>query len=215
MNKRLVIGILVAVILAGAAVALAAIPFWTLRVRSTATHGFTIDQSMHRVRKILVRTNAVKKIVAMAEAKLIDQKWLNMHFQLDRPILEGGLDLHGTGRLVVLLKDDYLGTHEITLDQTVNIKRNSLSVVSNLQRPVGPIRRYYSTLHLVPDERGNAQFETTLELEIETKASWLIAGIVKSRIRESAAESLRNQEKAIREVVASHADDPIILPQFR
>lgn len=203
MNRTLLIGLLVVGFLVAAGSIIAFVPLRTIDVTSTASHDFTINKPMVDVRKILVRSNAVKRIVAMADAKLVDQRWLGMHFQLQHPILDPDFDLKGNGQLVVETNNRYLGKYQITLDQNINITRYNLSVVSNLDQPVGPIRKYYSTLTLVPDEQGKARFESTLELEIKTTASWLISPFVKAGIRAAARDSLRNQEKALREVVAS------------
>ncbi len=209
-------GILVAVgIIAIVGVVAAILPMNSLQGSSTGEHKFVIDTPMQRVRKILVRTNAVKKIVAMADAKLLDQEWLQMRFEIDRPILKRDWHLEGEGKLVVQTDDSYLGRHEITLQQSVDITPDRVyvtNVLLNPSAPDSPIQEYSSTLELAPDEYGNAQLTTSLKLEIKTKASWLTRSIVESSIRNAAQKSLEKQEQAIREIVEQHSDDLIILP---
>ncbi len=193
-------------------IGLTLVPTTTLEVPSSATHSFTIDESMPRVRKILVRTNAVKKIVAMADAELLDQKWLQMQFEIERPLLDRDWQVNGEGELIVETNDGYIGRHEITLKQTIDIKPDRLYVTNVLAKPVGPILEYSATLTLTTDENGKAHFENTVQLKIRTTASWIASGLVENSIRSSALKSLKQQEKAILELVERHADELFILP---
>lgn len=206
---KTVIGIVVAV---GIIAAIAVVPKRSLEVPSSATHTFTIDQSMERVRKILVRTNAVKKIVAMADAKLMDQKWLNMQLDVEGSILKRDWQVGGDGELTVEMNDSYLGTHELVLAQQVDIRPQRLESKNNLKEPTGPIQQYQSTVTLSPDELGNASIECTLDLQVNTNANWLIASRVEREIKASAEKSLRRQEQAIRDVVAEQDGKLLILP---
>ena len=185
-------------------------------VRSTAKHEFVIDESMPRVRKILVRTNAAKKIVAMADAELLDQDWLNLKFEMERPLLARDRDwnLNGNGEMVVQFHDGYLGSHQLALLQSIEIVPEQLEVSNGLREPSGPIEEYRSQIKLVPDGKGRAKFQTSLALRIKTTANWLTQRTVERNINQSAAQSLRNQEQAIREVVQEHANELLILPEF-
>jgi hypothetical protein len=197
-------------------VVLASLSATPVNVESTGNHSFTIDEPMERVRKILVRTNAVKKIVAMAQARLVDQQWLNAQIQLgDRPIMRDEWQVKSEGELVVETTHYWLGKHEITLEQRVQITPQRLQVSSQLNEPKGPIRKYQSTLLLTPDGNGDAHFDTSLQLRIETSSNWLTSAIVKSEIRQAAKKSLQNQEQAIREIVNEYSDDLFILPKSR
>ncbi len=202
----------VALVVAGV-IALAVMPTKTLEVPSEGKYQFVIDQPMQRVRKILVRTNAIKKIVAMANAELLDQKWLDMQFEIEGPLLKADWKLDGHGELIVKTNNAYIGQHEITLNQKVDITPDRLHATNELARPNGPIREYTSILTLTPDPAGNAEINSSLHLKIRTSASWLTSSRVESEIRKAALESLKNQEQALRAVVAEHADELIILPQ--
>jgi hypothetical protein len=213
MNKtvRLALGVgCIALIIIAA---LALLPTTTVQVTSSADHTFELDAAMPRVRKILVRTNAVKKIVAMANAEFLDQKWLQLQFEIDRPILKRDWHLDGNGELNVRTNDRYIGSHDITLKQAIDITPERLFVTNQLAEPSGPIRQYASTLTLTPGENGKALIASHLDLTINTTASWLTQTIVQRKIRESAGIALRRQEQAIRDIVQQHAEDLIILPE--
>lgn len=119
-------------------------PTTTVEVSSNADHQFTVDEPMRRVRKILVRTNAVKKIIAMADAELLDQEWLKMNFEIDKPLLKRDWNIDGDGELSVRFDDAYLGSHDITLLQSVDISPVRLHVTNDLDQATEPVQNYSS-----------------------------------------------------------------------
>lgn len=209
--KRVIIVIAATIVVAGLA-AFLLLPQQEITVPSTAEHAFIIDVPMERVRKILVRTNAAKKIVAMSGAELKGQKWLDMDFEMPGKILDRNWHVDGEGKLEVLIKDDYIGDHRITLNQTVDITRQRLQVTNVLDRPADAVRNYDSSLTLTPSDSGNAAFQCQLTLEIRTTANGLLKAVVEDKIRSSALKSLQQQEQAIREIVESQAGKLLILP---
>ena len=182
-----------------------------LTVESTAQHEFTIDERMPRVRKILVRTNAVKKIVAMADAELLDQKWLDLQFDMGK-ILDRDWHVEGDGQLEVVVNNSYLGKVNLTLDQDVDIRREQLKVVSKLGETSGAITKYNSSVELTPDENNKASFRTELSLVVSTKANFFTRSIVKKNIEAAAADALKRQEQAFREVVNDKENELLIMP---
>ena len=183
-----------------------------LTVESSAQHEFTIDERMPRVRKILVRTNAVKKIVAMADAKLMDQKWLDMQFDSGGKLLDRNWHVEGNGELEVVVNNGYLGDVNLTLDQDVDIRREQLKSVSKLAKTSGAITKYNSGIELTPDSDGNAKFQTSLSLEVSTKANFFTRGIVEKNIRAAADNALKAQEQAFRQIVDEKEGEFLILP---
>jgi hypothetical protein len=195
-------------------------PLFEVRTQSSATRSFTIDQSMARVRKIFTRTNAAKKIIAGANAKLLDQEWLNMDFEIQQPIFSQDWSLNGDGQLTVETNDSYLGQHKMVLDQTLSISPERLHVTNQLASngPAGqvnasnPVVAYDSMMGLTPDEQGQAKFETSLDLEIVTTAGLFTKSIVADEIRQAAGRSLKKQEAAIRDAVSEHDGQLIVIP---
>ena len=179
---------------------------------SSAEHSFTVDVPMARVRKILVRTNAIKKIVAMSNAELVDQKWEDLDLDVDKPLRKRDWDVDGKGKITVKINDSYLGQHELTLNQTVSVEPELLSSSNSLSEPSGPIKAYETSLVLKPDENGNASFSTKLSLNVSTTANILTSGIVRRSIKSSAEDSLQKQEKVIREIIEGYSDKLLILP---
>lgn len=206
--------LLVGLAILAATVFILAISTHTVEVTSEAQHRFELDVRMPRVRKIMVRTNAVKKIVAMADATLLDQKWQNMAFGSDGPLLKGDWHVDGEGQLSIRIDDAYLGKQSIQLGQTVDVRPNRLYSTNKLVEPSKSIREYDSTLELTSDKNGNSVFETTLRITVRTTASWVTRYYVKREIKAAAPRSLAQQETAIREQVAEQSDKLLILPDF-
>lgn len=211
MKRSLIIAMIVATVIVAAG-ALLLTRTVKLDVPAEADYEFTVDVPMPRLRKILVRTNAVKKIIAMADAELLDQEWLDLNFQADRPLLNRDWKLDGSGQLKVNVNDPYIGNHLITLNQSVEINPDRLKVENDLDKPVGSIREYSSTLTLIPDASGNAKIVSSVNLRINTSANWFLQSAVENSIRDAALKSLKKQEQAIRELVEDHADELFILP---
>ena len=208
-RKILVAGL---IILAAGLVLFAAI--LPVDVTSQADHRFQLDVGMPRARKILVRTNAVKKIVAMADATLLDQQWQNMAFESTGSLLKGNWHVTGEGRLSIDVNDDYLGKQSIQLNQTVDIKPDRLVSSNELLEPSKSIREYSSSLELTPGADENAEFDLSLKIRVRTTAGLITRGIVQREIEAAAVKSLNQQEKVIRELVAQQRDKLLIIPDF-
>jgi hypothetical protein len=215
MSKRAILFTIVAGLIALMVIGIA--PLWEVHAESRATRAFTIDQSMARVRKILVRTNAAKKIVAGADAELLDQKWLNMAFELPRPILSSDWHIEGDGQLTVQANDAYLGQHAMTLNQRLDITAERLHVTNQLngqsRHANQAITAYRSAMTLSPGAQGQASFETSLTIEVTTRAGLFTRGMVAQGIRDAAGRSLEQQEAAVRAVVAEQDGKWLVLPQ--
>ena len=197
-----------------AAVVLLFAPILNVDATSQADHRFQLDVSMPRARKILVRTNAVKKIVAMADATLLDQQWQNMAFESAGPLLNGNWHVTGEGQLSIDVNDDYLGKQSIKLNQTVDIKPDRLISTNELIEPSESIREYSSSLKLTPGVDENAEFGLSLKIRVRTTAGLITRGIVQREIEAAAAKSLNQQETVIRELIAQQRDKLLIIPDF-
>lgn len=182
-------------------------------VAATVEHAFVIKESFARVRKILVRTNAIKKVVAMTNSQLVDQQWLNVSFDLKSLLRDPDWNVGGQGTLTVKTTDPYVGEHEITLNQDVNIRVDQLRVSNRLTEPVSKLRKYDTVMEAI-DNRGTSEFRATLTLEVTTTVTPLFRRIAKRRVYEAAEKALRQQEQAIRNIVEEHKDDLIILPKL-
>jgi len=206
--------VVIAVLLIAATLVLF-VPGKSIEVTASASDSFVIGTKMERVRKILVRTNSVKTIVAMANAVLTDQEWLNLKLENEGSLLDRNWNLSGQGKLTVLSDDPWLGKQELTLDQKIEVQPERLESTNTLGEPSNSIRAYTSNLVLTPDSNGNAEFQSRLDLTIQTRANWFIRKTAEARIREAPAKALQNMEQAIRDIVASHDDEILILPTVK
>jgi hypothetical protein len=182
-----------------------------------ATRSFRIDDNFTGVRKVLVRTDSAKQIVTMGGgSEFISQKWQTGGADVGslRQLVEDPnwrIELHGT--LKVLTKDDYIGEHEITLDQHVVITPDSLVSEVHLKEPTARLKKYDMTTKFGRDpQTGNTIVDLALTQEILTNAPWFAHGIADRRVLASVERTLANQETAIRKVIADNIADVPLLP---
>jgi len=183
-----------------------------------ATRSFTISDNFTGVRKVLVRTDAAKQIVTMGGGStFISQDWQTIGADPGgtlRELIEDPnwrLELRGT--LKVLTKDDYIGEHEITLDQHVVITPDSLVSEVHLKEPTARLKKYDMTTSFKRNaQAGNTQVDLALTQEILTAAPWFAHGIADRRVLASVEKTLANQEAAIRKVIADNIGEMGILP---
>jgi hypothetical protein len=183
-----------------------------------ATRTFAINDNFTSVRKVLVRTDSAKQIVTMGGGStFISQDWRTVGGDVGsslRQLIDDPnwrLELHGT--LKVLTKDDYIGEHEIALDQHVVITPDSLVSEVRLKEPTARLKKYDMTTKFTRDpQTDNTIVDLALTQEILTDAPWFAHGIANRRVLASVERTLANQETAIRKVIADNIADVPLLP---
>ncbi len=186
-----------------------------LEFNSSGTNKFTIDVPMTKVRKILVRTDAGKKLIAMSDAEFVNQDWSELDLEADQPLRKRDWDISSSGVLTVQTTDPLVGNHELNLKQDLQIQPELLEIKSHLTEPSGPIRNYQSSLTIVPDEAANTQIDATLSLTYRQQVNWLTKSYAEKRIHSAADRSLARQEEGLRKAVAEYADQLFILPNLK
>jgi hypothetical protein len=207
----------------------APLAFSSYQTRQTATRRFTIEEDFTKVRKILVRTDGAKQIVTMAgDSEFVDQKWSAGGAELDSLKLldpQWRLELHGTLR--VRTKDEYVGEHEIALDQQVEIEPDFLDSRVKMKEPSERLKDY--AMHTRFDRAAGeqetndagaeqeeaaavTQVELQLSQEILTHAPWFAHGVADRRVKASAERALANQETAIRQLIEKNRDKNWLFP---
>ena len=170
---------------------------------------FTIDLDFSTVRKILVRTDAAKRIITMTgDSEFVAQNWTALGGGLDLANLldpKWRLDLHGDLTLRTL--DDYVGKNEIKLSQNVKIDADQLHSEVELKEGSDRLLDYGMTTWFVREASdGNTRVAQRLKQKIVTDAPWFGHWVADRRVRQSAERSLVNQEHAIRQVIEDNRD---------
>ena len=183
---------------------------------------YVIDEPFSRVRKIMVRTNAVKEVVGMSKSEFVDQQWDTLNLDVGQLLRNSQWEISGQGRLKVLTKDPYVGEHLITLLQDVEVKEEQIHVVTSLETPTDRLRDYRAESSFgtaLPELAAAAAAapETTLVrssllLTIATSTPLVWRSVALKRVHEAAEESLAAQEAAIRRVVDQNRNSLLILP---
>ena len=175
----------------------------------SAQNSFVIDETFDRVRKILVRTKATEKIVALGESS----EFIGEQQQIDGIVFGNALSLGVSGELKVRTDDPYIGQHLITLDQDVELNFDRL--VSNLTLSEGSDRlRGYDCRTEFLRDGDKTVVNCKLTLTIKTTAPKIAAGYANRRVKESAESALGTQERAIRQVVEDNRHKKWILPEL-
>jgi hypothetical protein len=176
---------------------------------------FIIDEDFTAVRKILVRTDAAKRIITMTgDSEFVDQQWTAVGGGLESLNLldpRWRLELHGMLRLRTL--DEYVGRNEILLSQVVNIDPDQLHSEVELKKGSERLLDYQMTTWFARDEAGEkTRVVQRLKQEILTDAPWFAHAIADYRVRASANKALVNQERAIRKVIEDNRHQRWLLP---
>ena len=138
---RLIVASATAAVLAAVAISILTAEYPT---EQSARRTFTIDVSFPQVRKILVRTDAARRITTEApEVRLSSSsgtinRWGLDSFDLKNP--QWRIESHG--RMKVRTNDDYIGQQLITLDQDVVISPASLRSEVQLEQGSGRLIGY-------------------------------------------------------------------------
>lgn len=183
-----------------------------------ATRSFTIADNFTGVRKVLVRTDAAKQIVTMGGGStFVSQDWQTVGGDVGSSLREliddpnWRFELRGT--LKVMTKDDYIGEHEIALDQRVVITPDSLVSEVHLKEPTARLKKYDMTTRFFRDLKSDSTIvDLSLTQEILTNAPWFAHGIADRRVLASVERTLANQETAIRKVIADNIGDVPMFP---
>jgi hypothetical protein len=180
----------------------------------SASRTFRIANDFTDVRKILVRKNGAQQIVTMGgDSEFISQNLVPVGGEVDSLKLldpDWRLELHGTLR--VRTKDEYVGQHDIDLNQDVVIETDFLRSEVELDKPAGRLRDYRMTTHFERDPEGGTRVELKLAQRILTDAPWFAHGIADRRVRASVEKTLVNQEAAIQRFIAENIDDVPLFP---
>ncbi len=174
----------------------------------TVERSFVIDEDFTKVRKILVRTDATKRIVTMTgDSQFVDQHWNAVGGGLDNlefRDLKWKLELHGT--LILRTRDPYIGEHEIELSQEVKVDPDEVYSDVELDRPTERLRQYEMTTWFTRKADGRTLVRQRLKQEIVTDAPWFAHFIADRRVYQSANRALENQEGAILKIIAENRD---------
>ena len=174
-------------------------------VEMSRSHSFTIDMPFVSLRKILVQTNASSEIINAGEhSKLISINTRNREGHVNNILAPfqswAGSEVRD---LTLEISDPYIGTRTAPFTQHVSVTPGTIDSVIQLARNEGPLLGYNVTTHIGGD--GNAsQFNTTLEMKIDTPAPWFAHWFARMRVRSTMRRTLRAQEEEIRAAVEKH-----------
>ncbi|MBX3425762.1 MAG: hypothetical protein KF688_08790 [Pirellulales bacterium] len=180
----------------------------------SSTRSFTLPVDFTTVRKVLVRKDGAKQIIAMGgDSEFVEQKWSAIGGDVESlKLLEPDwrLELHGTLKVKTL--DDYVGEQVVALAQDVTITVDELDSKVELKEGSERLAGYAMRTQFRRSEEGKTEIELSLKQKIVTDAPWFAHGIADRRVKAAVEKTLANQERAISEFIEANKNDVPLLP---
>ncbi len=182
--------------------------------RQQAERNLTLDEDFTIVRKILIRKDGAKRIIEMGgDSQFIRQEWGALSGEVasirwSDPNWRLALD----GILTVRTLNEYVGSHEIELDQKIEITVDRVDSDVRLRKPAGRLRDYQLTTRFSRTERNQTRVEIRLEQEIMTDAPWFAHSIADDRVLAAVERSITKQQSGIRRFIAENRDEVPFFP---
>ncbi len=183
-------------------------------VKAQAEREFIIDENFTDVRKILVRKDVAKDIIALGgDSEFVEQQWSAVGGDVNpTSIFDLGwrLELHGI--LKVRILDDYIGKHVVPMDQKVEITVDLVDSRSVLEQGTDRLLAYDMVTRFSRTADNKTRVQLKLMQEINAEAPWFAGAIAQNIVNESVQRSLANQERGIRQVIEDNKHDLPIFP---
>jgi hypothetical protein len=173
-------------------------------------HSFVIDNDFDDTRKILVRTDAAKRLIEAFGVEVLEEKWDNVTFGVDkfRPI-EWDINLHG--RLKVRVKEEYFD-EILLLQQDSHVERDLVVSKISLIEDAGLIKGYQNHIKFCRD--GD---KTKVCIRLYTKVGRRIPNLpylrekIQNELEKASEETLKESEEAIRKLIKERSGKKLLL----
>lgn len=189
---------------------------------ASASRAFELDCDFAKFRQIMIRKSATKAIVNHGGMTLLSEEILRVKVDTskdDRPILnairgESKTDLQATKMLTVKLNDAGVDVDRLKLRQEVAVEADGMAVRTAAVGPQQAVLDYVTTLSATP-KSDTTHVELRTEMKIQVRVPRLFTHRADMGVADAAAAGLRDQQAAITELVAKHANDVLILPDIK
>jgi hypothetical protein len=188
--KRLLI--ILACFLLVAALGVLAYPviFPVVTAEKVATDEYAIDLNFDKVRKIIVRCNALQSIVAQQYGEVVSQDWSKLDFQ--------GLidwDLEGEGQFVVRFDNPNI-PELLHFTQTVHITKDRIESRSGLIEPHGYLKDFV-TETVWWNAGGKTSARSQVKIVYERRIPVNYKSYMEEEVAKAAEKSLKGSHDAI------------------
>ncbi len=174
------------------------------------TGSYYIDADFERVRKIMVRTNSLEKIVSQQHGQVLDQKWsdLSLHAQNLR-----SWNIDGRGAFVVKTIDPVEGELILYFTHEVAIRKDSLSSAASLVQPVSHLQSFVTTIRMTPED-NRTRVDSSVSLRYDRKVPSQYRRYMDAKVQEAAERNWLKGQEATIALVDQYRNSNIILPQI-
>jgi hypothetical protein len=206
------------VVLAAMLTIVAAAVVWprSLPVRQTARETFYLDLPFETVCRILLLSEATDDIVTLGGMGDLKEYELTQRPDWGQVIglfaSKRSLQAKATMQLQTV-DEEYVGSHLITLKQDVDIHHDSLHSTIELEKGTDRLHDYENTTRFLPDGE-RTKVETAITLDILVTAPNFAHNYAVERVRANAERKVANQIGAIRQIIETNKDKPLISLPF-
>lgn len=207
-------------------IVIAGVAFWQLSpvehlARGSQEATFIVECDFDKYRQIMVRKNATKAIVGNSGMKLLDEQIQDLELDIsgdDRPLLNAirgktKTELSAVRMITVTLTDPQLEADQLTLKQHADVKPAEMYVQSKSIKPAGRLESYETELTAVPHPHGT-EVTLSVDMNIRLDVPKLFTSRADTEVQQAAVDAITDQQASIKQFVAEHSDERIILPEF-
>jgi hypothetical protein len=171
---------------------------------------FVLENNFDDTRKILVRTDASKRLIEAFGAEILEEKWNNVTFGVERfrPIK---WDIILDGRLKVKIRQDYIN-EILLLNQKSQVEPDQVTSKLSLIEEAGLIQGYENHIKFYRcDEGTKVQIRMFIKIGRRIPNWPPLKSRIQATLEEEAHKTLENSEEAIRKLIKERSGKKLLL----
>ena len=169
-------------------------------------HSFVIDEDFKKVKKILIRTNILKRIIELNGATIENSQWQNVTIGM---IKLTKWDVIVEGSLKVRIKDLY---GILYIKQKTFIGDNKIDILLTLKEPVPPLQTYVNRIIFKRQNNGTTLVIINMKMDVAKKLPEIFHNHMDRIMLSSVSVNLLQAEHELKQVIDEYKNQKIIIP---
>lgn len=183
---------------------------FTHKIVASPKYSFYLPYNYDIVRRVLVRTNAMEKLVESENGQIIEQDWQGFSLSTDK-ILNANWLVEASGIFKVRVRQEYLN-ETIKLKLRSTITREEMLVTITSLAPAGYMNFYSTTIQLKRQgDRTLVCIWLSIEAQFTAPKSDFIKQQVQQQLKKEAEKSVLRTQKTLQVIIDQYKDKKIIL----
>lgn len=171
-------------------------------VRGYDVDNYTISEPFDRVRKIMVRNDALRYIVEHQNAVVVNQKWQSLDFGT----VLSGWQVTGSGEFSILTDDPEIGSSQLNFKQQVRITQKEFRCDTWLVSPVGNLKQMTTRLEMQGDAKLT-RVKTTSEIVYQRRIPKRYVQVMSERVQRAVRRQLDSSRTAVLSLVGKYSGE--------